>query len=48
MHVHIQVALHKVKQKLFEDFYVLACDNLAKVYPACEESYETLSSSPTF
>ena len=48
MHVHMQFVLDKVKQKHFEDFYILACENLAKVYPACKESYETLSSSPGY
>ena len=48
MHVCVQFALHKVKQNPFEDFYILACENLAKVYLACKENYETLSSSPGY
>ena len=34
--------------KLFEDFYILACENLAKMFPACKDSYETLSYSPSY
>ena len=48
MHVCVQFTLDKVNQKLFEDFSILACENLAKVYLACTETYETLSSSPGY
>ena len=36
MHVCVHFTLDRVKQKyIFEDFYILACENFAKVSPAC-------------
>ena len=48
MHVCMYYTLDTIKQKLLEIFYILACGNLAKIFPTCKERYETLSSSPSF